>query len=208
MMKQLDAIRSLVRSFMRQIGKFLYTISGGLITPNVVTTVSVGAYIPIAYLITQGDFTLAAILHLAFGSLDMVDGELARLTKKANPFGMVYDASTDRLKIGLLFAGVAQYLALNDQADWVWVPIMAFGVATTVAYVKAKGEIGVAMKHRKLTHHQINHYFVEGLIPYDLLNIYIAVGLLISRPLEMSMIVLVLSTITLMWLIHKVSKAI
>ncbi len=102
-------------------------------------------------------------------------------------------------------AGVAQYLALNGQGEWVFVPIMAAIVAATVAYVKAKGEVGVALKGKITDHHKINHVFKEGLIPYDFLNIYLAIGLLSGYVLETSIIVLTLSTITFFWLLRKVA---
>ena len=190
---------------MRWLAGVLYRITGNRLTPNMVTTVGALAYIPIAYLIVQGDFALAGVLHLVFGSLDMIDGELARLTKKANQFGALYDASTDRIKIGLLFAGVAGWMAANGHAEQVYVPLMAAVLSATVAYVKAKGEVGVALQKRGLDHHQINHVFVEGLVPFDFLNIYVAVGLFSGRVVEMSWAVLVLSGATYFWLLVRVN---
>lgn len=205
-MSILEKPRSKVRGFMRRLAELIHRTFGNAITPGMITTVSGLAYIPICYLIIQGHFVQAGLMHLFFGSFDMLDGELARATKRASLYGMIYDASTDRLKIGLLMAGVAQYLALNGQAEWVFVPVMVFGLSATVSYVKAKGEVGLAKKYTDMSHHQINNYFKEGLIPYDLLNIFIAVGLFAGRPLEMSVILLILGTITLFWLMRKVSQ--
>jgi len=206
-MNILDTTRAKVRSFMRMLAKGLHKVSGGKVTPNIVTLVSVLAYIPIAYYIAKGEFVLAVGLHVVFGSMDMLDGELARLTKKANQYGALWDASSDRIKIGLVMAGAAQYMALNGQAEYVYVPVMAAVVAATVAYVKAKGEVGVALKEKGMDHHKINHVFKEGLIPYDLLNIYI-IAMITGEVLAVSWAILILGVVTYVWLLSKVNARI
>jgi len=201
-------IRVKVRSGMRAIAFTAYLLSGKRLTPNIITTIGVAGHIPVALLIADGQLFFAGILHIFFAAFDLLDGELARKLKIASTFGMMYDASTDRLKIAILFGGITQYLVNTGETTWVLVPFAASAVVTVVAYVKAKGEIGVKFKHKELTHHQVNHFFIEGIVPYDLLNLYIAVGLLIGRPLLMSWIVLGMGSMTLFWLIHKVNKAI
>jgi phosphatidylglycerophosphate synthase len=85
----LDTIRNNVRKFMRSIARFLNTISGGKITPNMVTITSLVAHLPIAYFIATGSHFLAAGLLVVFGLMDALDGELARLQKKDSPAGML-----------------------------------------------------------------------------------------------------------------------
>ena len=205
-MKLIDYFRAETRALVRIIAKSINNISGGRVSANMVTTVGLIMHVPIMILIIYGDFIWAAIFLLFFGAFDILDGELARLTKKANSYGMVYDASTDRIKIGLVMAGVAQYLAINGQPEWVFVPVMALVVVITVSYVKAKGEVALALKKPKMTHHQVNRFYTSGIIPHDLLYIVLALGLITGQVLLISWIVLILRGATLFSMINKVSR--
>ena len=204
----IEPIRKIIKFWYRQIAKVINTVSGGKVTPNMVTTFGVIMHVPVVVLIINGHFIWATVFLLFFGLLDTLDGELARLTNKASVYGMVYDASADRINFGLVMAGVAQYMALNGQAEWVFVPVMAFVVAVTVTFVKAKGEVALALKHPKMSHHEVNQHFKSGLVPHEVLYILVAVGLLTGQLLVMSWVVLILRSISLAGMIKKVRQTV
>lgn len=77
----IDVIRARVRSFAYKIAKKLNVIFGGRISPNAITLIGLVMHVPIAWLIAQGNLTVAAILLVIFGSFDALDGALARLQK-------------------------------------------------------------------------------------------------------------------------------
>ncbi|WP_067129432.1 CDP-alcohol phosphatidyltransferase family protein [Microtetraspora malaysiensis] len=79
-------------------------------TPNAVTGVSVGLAVVAAIWFTAGERTAqiagAAALLLSF-ALDCVDGQLARYTRGFSPLGAWLDATFDRVKEYLVYAGLA-----------------------------------------------------------------------------------------------------
>lgn len=180
MNKILDLARTHVRAVMRRIARGLNALSGGKLSPNAVTIVGLLAHLPIAYLIADGTYGWAAGLLVVFGLFDTLDGELARLQKKASNAGMVLDATTDRMKEVILYAGVA--VALVDSLPASQLPlaaavvVAACGGSLLVSYVKAKGE--TAVKDSQLTPNEINRLFQDGFLRFEVRMFVLVVGLL------------------------------
>ncbi len=196
-MKVLDALRGIIRRNMAKLAKSLDKASGGRITPDMVTWVSVAAHLPIALLIAYGKLELAGILMIIFGLFDVLDGELARYKKIASPRGMMLDASTDRVKETLIYSGVAYYLSQGAYYSWAWVPMLALGSTLTVTYIKAKGEVAYAINHKPDDHHKVNRLYNEGLVPFEIRILIIIVGMFAGQVLFASAIVAILGTISI-----------
>jgi CDP-diacylglycerol--serine O-phosphatidyltransferase len=60
-----------------------------------------------------GDLELAALLILAAGILDGIDGRIARLTKTTSAFGMEFDSLADIVSFGIAPAFLAYHWALH-----------------------------------------------------------------------------------------------
>lgn len=175
----LDFLRKHVRSYAHGVARLLNSFSSGRITPNQVTIVGLLMHIPIAFLIAQGQFVLAAALLAVFGLFDTLDGELARLQRRDSAAGMVLDASTDRIKEVFLYAGVGYSLAQSSRAtDAVWA-VLACGFSLSVSYVKAKGETAVAKSD--LTVSQVNRLFQDGLLRFEVRMGLLIIGLVIGQ---------------------------
>lgn len=172
----MDSIRELVRSvLMRPIVKALNKMSNGKISPATVTLISLAAHVPIAYFIAQQRYILAAILLVIFGLFDALDGELARLQKKASPSGMLLDASTDRMKEVLIYAGATySFIGLDQPYMSVWA-VLALGGSLLVSYVKAKGETAIATAGKSSA--EVNRAFSDGLLTFELRIAVILLGL-------------------------------
>ncbi len=88
-------------------------------TPNAITGVSVGLAVVAAVWFTAGErgaqIAGAAALLLSF-ALDCVDGQLARYTRSFSPLGAWLDATFDRVKEYLVYAGLAIGYAGSVQA--------------------------------------------------------------------------------------------
>lgn len=171
----LDLLRAVVRSGSRAIARVLNKLSGGHITPNAITYISLLGHLPIAYLIAVGYVHWAALFLVIFGLMDTLDGELARLQGKASAAGMLLDASTDRMKESLLYIAVAfSFVRLEEPGYAVWA-VAACAGALLVSYVKAKGETAIA----STTHHsKANRLFQDGLMRYEVRMGFLVVGLL------------------------------
>jgi len=174
----IDVIRARVRSFAYKIAKKLNVIFGGRISPNAITLIGLVMHVPIAWLIAQGNLTVAAILLVIFGSFDALDGALARLQKKSSNSGMLLDASTDRIKEVILYCGVAIFLAdIGNATMAVWA-VAACGSSLCVSYVKAKGE--VAVPKQKFSPNEVNRLFQDGLGRFEIRMFLLIMGLLFS----------------------------
>ncbi len=172
----LDLCRTIVRGWMKHVAHVLNTLTGGKLSPNTVTIVGLLAHLPIAYLIAVNSFWLAAGLLVVFGLFDALDGELARLQKRASSAGMLLDASTDRMKETVLYCGVAYSLIATDRPELAVWAVAACGASLSVSYVKAKGETAISAS--KFTPNEINRLFQDGLLRFEVRMALLVIGLL------------------------------
>lgn len=191
---------------MHRVAQALNRVTDGKLTPNGVTIIGVLMHIPIAWLIAIESNIWAGILLIIFGLFDTLDGELARLQKRASNTGMLLDASTDRFKEVLLYIGVAYALAQTDTPSLAAWAVAACGASLSVSYVKAKGEL--AVKDSGLSANQINRLFQDGLLRYEVRMGILVVGLFSGWITAATIIIAVLSTYTALDRLIKISKKI
>jgi CDP-diacylglycerol--glycerol-3-phosphate 3-phosphatidyltransferase len=171
----LDPARDFVRKVIRQLAKLLNKISGGKLTPNMVTITGLIAHVPIAVLIATRHNILAAVLIVVFGLFDTLDGELARLQGSESNNGMVLDAVTDRFKEVMLYTAAGYSLiAIGQTYLAVWA-ILACGASLSVSYVKAKGEATYLAMHKDI---KANTLFKDGFMRFEVRMVIIILGLL------------------------------
>lgn len=182
---------------MQRIAGFLDQASGGRITPNSITYVSLLAHLPIAYLIARGDLVWAGLLLIVFGLFDTLDGELARLQKKASALGMFIDSSTDRLKEVLLYAGITAYLIDNGDKAVIIAAVGALGVSLVTSYLNAWGEVALAQGGTGKKH-QVNKSLRGGLLGLELRMALVVIGLLFNQLEAVVYLILVLGGITIL----------
>jgi phosphatidylglycerophosphate synthase len=144
-MDAIEQSRSAVRRVMRSIARALNGVSGGRITPNQVTLVSLLAHLLVAWAIIEQRLVLAAVLLVVFGLMDALDGELARLQQRESPSGVVLDAAADRYKEGLVYSALAFYFAEQSQNLMVAMSVLALSASFLISFVKAKGEAVLAV---------------------------------------------------------------
>lgn len=205
-MDPLDAIRNSVRKIMHLLAVGLNKLSGGKLTPNTVTIVGLLAHLPIAYLIATRHNLKAAALLVIFGLFDTLDGELARLQKRDSPAGMLLDASTDRMKEVMLYTGAAYAISSGAHSQFAAWAVVACGASLTVSYVKAKGETAVAKS--RLSASQVNHLFADGLMRFEVRMAVLVVGLLTNRLLTTLILIGILSSVTALTRLVKISRKI
>lgn len=200
----LDTCRDVVRNLMRAVARSLNSLTRGKLSPNSVTIFGFLMHVPIAFLIAKGYFGYAAAALVVFGLFDALDGELARLQKRASSAGMLLDASTDRMKEVLLYTGSAYALACLGYAHGAAWAAAAVGSSLCVSYIKAKGE--TAVKDSKLSPNEINRLFQDGLGRFEIRMFILIVGLLSSELLVALIVITVLSTFTAFERLIKISN--
>ncbi len=119
------------------IGQGLHRVG---VSPDVITGVGVLMAAACGVAIGLGQFTLAALLLALTGLPDALDGAVAKAAGSSGPRGAYLDSVSDRLSDGLLFAGVAWYLAGTDEPRMAMLPFGLFIAASLVSYQRAKAE--------------------------------------------------------------------
>ncbi len=115
------------------------------IGPNAVTSLSLLLSIVAAYMIASGHFFSGGLLILVSGLCDILDGALARATKKTTAFGAILDSTADRISEALIFCALLIYY-LPTHAAWQSLVIVATMIGSfLVSYIRARAEgLGLA----------------------------------------------------------------
>lgn len=200
----IDKVTEFVRLLMFSLAKGLNAISGGRLTPNFITWTGFLAHVPIALLIAQEDNELAVLLLIIFGLFDVLDGALAKVQHKASAAGMVLDATTDRMKEVMLYAGAGYALSVSDRPETAFWAVLACGASLCVSYVKAKGE--TAVKDRRLSPNQVNRLFSDGIFRFQVRMLLLIVGLLSDQLVLALAVIAIGSTLTALGRLFTIQK--
>lgn len=201
----LDAIRSVVRAYIRRIARILDKLTGGRVHPNAVTIVALLAHLPIAWLIADRRFILASILLVFFGLFDALDGALARLQRRESRLGMLLDSITDRMKEVIVYIGIAMALVSGGQAEAAVWAVAACGASVLVSYVNAWGETVVTGSD--MSHNKLNRSFRSGLMSFDVRMVFLIVGLASGQLVGAIIAVAVLGWLTAIERLTRVARA-
>ncbi len=93
-----------------------------------------------AGLIATDHLVAAGVLYLIAGTLDMLDGVLARLTGTPTRFGAFLDSTIDRVSEGIVFAAIGYRFALEGAAINSAVVVLALLGSFLVSYTRSKAE--------------------------------------------------------------------
>ncbi len=200
----LDACRTVVRMWMKHLARLLNTLFRGKLGPNAVTFAGLFMHFPIALLIATNHYWWGAALLTIFGLFDALDGELARLQKKAGSAGMLLDATTDRIKEVVLYCGAAYSLVAIGQPKYAVWAVAACGASLCVSYVKAKGE--TAVSGGNFTPNEINRLFQDGLLRFEIRMTILIIGLIFSQLTYAVAIIAILSSITAIDRLIKITR--
>lgn len=131
-------------SFRTGFEKIVAPVGAGLVrigvSPDLITAVGVSMAAACAVAIGNEKFFLAAVLLLATGLPDALDGAVAKASGTTSQRGAYLDSVSDRLSDGLLFAGCGWYLASSDTPRLALLPFGLYIAASLVSYQRAKAE--------------------------------------------------------------------
>jgi phosphatidylglycerophosphate synthase len=112
------------------------------VSPNQVTLTTLVVAVAASIAIGTGHFALASALLIVGGSLDIVDGHLARLKNMATSQGAFLDSTVDRICDGLVFGGCVVYYA---RTPMILVCLAVLIMSFTVSYARGRAEaLGVS----------------------------------------------------------------
>jgi CDP-diacylglycerol--glycerol-3-phosphate 3-phosphatidyltransferase len=135
-----------------------------------------------AVAIASGHLLVAFFGVILTGVPDLLDGTVARYSGKAGPRGAFFDSVADRVSDGLLFGGVAYYLA--DHGKYLPVLVLAvLALSMLITYERARAEsLGFSAR--------------GGLMERAERMVFLAIGLLFDVLVPMMWVMLVLTAIT------------
>ena len=113
------------------------------ITPNQVTVAGTIFTVMAAVLVGFGQLRWAGLVLVVSGTFDILDGALARATKRSYPYGAFLDSTFDRYSEGAVYVGLAYYFLTRGgpQARWeVLACMLALAGSFLVSYVRARAQ--------------------------------------------------------------------
>jgi CDP-diacylglycerol--glycerol-3-phosphate 3-phosphatidyltransferase len=113
------------------------------ITPNQVTVAGTLLTFGAAVLAGLGHLRLAGIVLAISGTFDILDGALARATKRSYPYGAFLDSTFDRYSEGAIYIGVAAYFLNHADGYMRWevlACLLALAGSFLVSYVRARAQ--------------------------------------------------------------------
>ena len=148
--------------FVRAIGPLARALIRAGISPNAITTAGALVIVASATAFAVGEIRLGGFLLLFSGVFDLLDGQVARLGRRATDFGAFYDSTLDRVGESALFGGIALYFLRGGVPPArvtlaVGLAIAALGASLLVSYTRARAEglgyeckVGIAARAERL----------------------------------------------------------
>ena len=102
------------------------------VTPNMVTVAGTLITCVAAVLIGFGNLLGGAIVLAFAGTFDIIDGALARATKRSYPYGAFLDSTMDRVAEAATYIGIAAYF-LYQQPNGPWGRLAGLGCLCAIA---------------------------------------------------------------------------
>ena len=132
-----DGIKNWYLRLINPVIEFLVTLK---LNPNFLTTIGFIVTIGAAVLFTLGHLAIAGWIILLAGTFDIIDGKVARATKRVTKFGALYDSTLDRYSEVIMFFGMAFYFIKMEMVITSIAVSFALGGSVMVSYVRARAE--------------------------------------------------------------------
>jgi phosphatidylglycerophosphate synthase len=113
------------------------------VTPNQITVIGVALTFVAAVLTALSQLRWAGVVLIVAGTMDILDGALARSSGRAYPYGAFLDSTLDRYSEGAMYIGLAAYFASNGGPLQRWLllaTVAALAGSFLVSYVRARAQ--------------------------------------------------------------------
>ncbi|MGH7611728.1 MAG: CDP-alcohol phosphatidyltransferase family protein [Candidatus Dormibacteria bacterium] len=110
-------------------------------SPNAITLAGLGVTIGAAVLIGLGYLLPAGIVLLVAGSLDILDGAVARVSGRVHRYGAFLDSTADRYGEGAVYLGLLYLFLVRQHQDvQVFLIVASLLGSLLVSYVRARAQ--------------------------------------------------------------------
>lgn len=119
------------------------SLAGAGVSPDVVTTVgTLGVLAGGLTFYTRGVFFVGTLVIWFFVMADMLDGAIARASKRTGNWGAFLDSTLDRVADAAIFGTLAWWFAGRGDSSWLLAACLiclVFGAVTSYAKARAEG---------------------------------------------------------------------
>jgi len=109
-------------------------------SPNQLTLTGLALTFLAGCIYATGAIFLGGILLIAASLADLLDGPLARVSKKESKFGAFLDSTVDRYSDFFIFGGLALFFARENQGSWLLLVLGIILGSYITSYTKARAE--------------------------------------------------------------------
>ncbi|HYR83005.1 MAG TPA: CDP-alcohol phosphatidyltransferase family protein [Terriglobia bacterium] len=124
----------------RIVDSLVMWLSSWRVNPNVLTLIGMVINIYAMVLFAKGIFLWAGLVIVFAGIFDIVDGEVARRTKRVTKFGAFFDSVIDRYSDLLLLLGLIIWYAKIDRIFYVGLTGLVLIGSVLTSYTRARAE--------------------------------------------------------------------
>jgi CDP-diacylglycerol--glycerol-3-phosphate 3-phosphatidyltransferase len=126
-------------------GKFILGLIVRILTrfrinPNILTFTGVLISLWAAFEFGYGNFTRGGLVLILAGLFDMLDGEVARVSRSETAFGAFYDSVIDRYSDTIILQGLMVHYARERMLGYVVLVGVVFLGAVLTSYTRARAE--------------------------------------------------------------------
>ncbi len=116
------------------LGGIVKILSRYRVNPNILTFTGVLISVWAAFYFSYGAFFQAGLVIIFAGLFDMLDGEVARLTRSVTEFGAFYDSVIDRYSDVIILQGLMVWYARQNMLGYVVLVGVVFMGAVLTSY--------------------------------------------------------------------------
>ena len=127
----------------RHAERLMSAISRMPVTPNQITVVGTAITFLAALLVAVGQLRWGGVVLAIGGTFDILDGALARSTRRSYPYGAFLDSTLDRYSEGAMYIGLGAYFSTVGGTLGRWLVIAtaaALAGSFLVSYVRARAQ--------------------------------------------------------------------
>jgi CDP-diacylglycerol--glycerol-3-phosphate 3-phosphatidyltransferase len=120
--------------------KIVRVLSRFQVNPNILTFTGVLISFWAAWEFSYGNFFRGGLVLILAGMFDMLDGEVARVSRSETRFGAFYDSVIDRYSDTIILQGLMVYYAREQMLGYVVLVGVVFMGAVLTSYARARAE--------------------------------------------------------------------
>jgi len=127
----------------RHAQRLMSAVSRLPVTPNQITVVGTAITFLAALLVAMGQLRWGGVVLAIGGTFDILDGALARSTRRSYPYGAFLDSTLDRYSEGAMYIGLGAYFSTVGGNLGRWLVIAtaaALAGSFLVSYVRARAQ--------------------------------------------------------------------